>query len=93
MVIRKFLNTEKSFNAKDKGIWTFAVLPKSNKSAIKKAVESLFSVTVKNVNTSRLHEKFRKLKTGISTRRSRLKIARVTLTKGSKTLDLTKLNR
>lgn len=93
MVIKKFLSTEKSFNNKDKGIWTFSVNPDADKSEIKKAVEALFSVKVDHVNTGRLPKKVRNLRSRIVTRRRATKIARVKLSKDSKALDLTKLNK
>lgn len=43
--------SEKSYTAIDQGRYTFMVDPRSNKSEIKDAVESIFDVRVNSVNT------------------------------------------
>lgn len=42
--------SEKSFNAADRGVYTFRVARDANKSEIKKAVEERFDVKVEKVN-------------------------------------------
>ena len=43
--------SEKSYSLLDEGRYTFLVHPKSNKTEIKQAVESIFGVKVASVNT------------------------------------------
>jgi large subunit ribosomal protein L23 len=43
--------SEKSYALLDEGRYTFIVDPRSNKTEIKQAVESIFNVRVTNVNT------------------------------------------
>lgn len=43
--------SEKSYAAIDRNVYTFIVAPNSNKVQIRQAVESIFNVTVINVNT------------------------------------------
>ncbi len=43
--------SEKSYGLMDEGKYTFVVHPSSNKTEIKKAVEEIFGVKVRNVNT------------------------------------------
>ena len=43
--------SEKSYALLDEGRYTFIVDPRSNKTEIKQAVESIFNVKVTNVNT------------------------------------------
>ena len=43
--------SEKSYGLMDEGRYTFVVHPSSNKTEIKKAVEEIFGVKVRNVNT------------------------------------------
>ena len=43
--------TEKSMDAKNKGIYTFKVIKSASKDQIKSAIENAFGVKVKSVNT------------------------------------------
>ncbi len=50
-VIIKPVVSEKSYGLLDEGVYTFVVHPSANKTEIRQAVESIFDVTVLNVNT------------------------------------------
>ena len=50
-VIIKPVVSEKSYALLDEGVYTFIVHPDSNKTEIKQAIESIFSVKVAKVNT------------------------------------------
>ena len=50
-VIIKPVVSEKSYGLIDSGVYTFIVAPGSNKTEIRQAVEAIFDVKVKNVNT------------------------------------------
>lgn len=86
-VIRAPVMTEKSTIASGFGQYVFKVALDANKIEIKRAVEQLFKVKVRAVNTLRLPGKTKRFKgrTGV---RSGIKKAVVTLEKGQ-TLDLT----
>lgn len=49
--------SEKSYASYDQGVYTFLVAPDANKIEIKQAIESIFNVKVKNVNTLNRHGK------------------------------------
>ena len=50
-VIIKPIVSEKSYSLIDEGKYTFEVDPRSNKTEIKQAIESIFKVKVASVNT------------------------------------------
>ncbi len=50
-VILKPIVSEKSYEAMERGIYTFIVNPDSNKIEIRQSVETIFGVKVANVNT------------------------------------------
>lgn len=50
-VLRKPVVSEKSYALLDSGVYTFVVHPDANKVQIRQAVESVFGVRVRNVNT------------------------------------------
>ncbi len=50
-VIIRPVVSEKSYALLDAGVYTFVVHPDANKTEIRQAVESIFSVRVSNVNT------------------------------------------
>ena len=50
-VIRRPVVSEKSYALLDSGTYTFVVHPDANKIQIRQAVESVFGVRVRNVNT------------------------------------------
>lgn len=61
-IIEKPLVTEKSTVLQDiRNQYTFRVSPSANKSEIKKAVETLFEVTVESVNVMNMPGKYRRI--------------------------------
>ena len=86
-IIRKPLVTEKSTMASENGAVVFEVSIDSNKPQIKEAVEALFGVKVKVVNTSITKGKQKRFK-GVLGRRRDVKKAFVTLEDGN-TIDVT----
>ena len=86
-IIRKPLVTEKSTMASENGAVVFEVSITSNKPQIKEAVEALFGVKVKAVNTSITKGKQKRFK-GALGRRKDVKKAFVTLEDGN-TIDVT----
>ena len=87
VIIRKPLVTEKSTMASENGAVVFEVSIDSNKPQIKEAVEALFGVKVKAVNTSITKGKQKRFK-GVIGRRKDVKKAFVTLEDGN-TIDVT----
>lgn len=85
-VIIKPIITEKSMESMADGKYTFMVDRKSNKSEIKKAVETIFDVKVEKVNTMNMLGKVKR-QGYTSGRRSAWKKAIVKLTEGSKTIE------
>ena len=86
-IILKPLVTEKSTMASENGAVVFEVSIDSNKPQIKEAVEALFGVKVKAVNTSITKGKQKRFK-GVLGRRKDIKKAFVTLEDGN-TIDVT----
>ena len=86
-IIRKPIVTEKSTMASENGAVVFEVSIDSNKPQIKEAVEALFGVKVKAVNTSITKGKQKRFK-GVLGRRKDIKKAYVTLEDGN-TIDVT----
>ena len=86
-IIRKPLVTEKSTMASENGAVVFEVSIDSNKPQIKEAVDALFGVKVKAVNTSITKGKQKPFK-GVLGRRRDVKKAFVTLEDGN-TIDVT----
>ncbi|SFR06914.1 50S ribosomal protein L23 [Poseidonocella sedimentorum] len=85
-VIRKPIITEKTTMASENGAVVFEVAIDSNKPQIKDAVEALFGVKVKAVNTTITKGKTKRFR-GISGRRKDVKKAYVTLEEGN-TIDV-----
>ena len=86
-VIRKPIITEKSTMASEHGAVVFEVAIDSNKPQIKEAVETLFGVKVKAVNTTITKGKSKRFR-GQLGRRKDVKKAYVTLEEGN-TIDVT----
>ncbi len=86
-VIRKPLITEKSTMASESGAVVFEVAMAANKPQIKEAVEELFGVKVKAVNTSITKGKVKRFR-GQMGKRKDVKKAYVTLEEGN-TIDVT----
>ena len=85
-VIRKPIITEKATMASESGAVVFEVAIDSNKPQIKEAVEALFGVKVKAVNTTRTKGKTKRFR-GMMGRRRDVKKAYVTLEDGN-TIDV-----
>ena len=86
-VIRKPIITEKATMASDAGAVVFEVAIDANKPQIKEAVEGLFGVKVKAVNTTITKGKVKRFR-GQPGRRKDVKKAYVTLEEGN-TIDVT----
>ncbi|MEO0678302.1 MAG: 50S ribosomal protein L23 [Pseudomonadota bacterium] len=86
-VIRKPLVTEKSTMASENGAVVFEVAIDANKPQIKEAVEAVFGVKVKAVNTSITKGKNKRFRGRPGTRKD-VKKAYVTLEEGN-TIDVT----
>ena len=86
-VIRKPIITEKATMASEHGAVVFEVAMGANKPQIKEAVESLFGVKVKAVNTTITKGKTKRFR-GMAGRRKDVKKAYVTLEEGN-TIDVT----
>ncbi len=85
-VIRKPVITEKSTMASENGAVVFEVAIDANKPQIKDAVETLFGVKVKAVNTTITKGKTKRFR-GIAGKRKDVKKAYVTLEEGN-TIDV-----
>ncbi len=85
-VIRKPIITEKATTASEHNAVVFEVAIDANKPQIKEAVESLFGVKVKAVNTTITKGKVKRFKGKIGTRKD-VKKAYVTLEEGN-TIDV-----
>ena len=81
-VIRKPIITEKATTASEAGAVVFEVAIDSNKPQIKEAVEALFGVKVKAVNTTITKGKTKRFR-GMMGRRKDVKKAYVTLEDGN----------
>jgi len=84
-VIIKPIVSEKSYRLIDEGKYTFEVDPRSNKTEIKLAIESIFNVKVASINTLNRQGKTRRTKFGMGKRKD-TKRAIVTLKSG--TIDI-----
>ena len=85
-IILKPIITEKSMEDMAEGKYTFRVEKRANKSEIKKAVEAVFDVKVKKVNTMNILGKIKRQ--GMhSGRRASWKKAIIKLTDDSKTIE------
>lgn len=86
-IIKKPLVTEKSTLLMEQNKYTFVVAKDANKIEIKKAVEELFSVNVKDVNTMNMKGKFKRM--GVHTGyKPDWKKAIITLTSDSKPIEI-----
>ena len=77
--------SETSYGLLDEGAYTFLVDPRANKTEIRIAVERVFGVKVKSVNTLNRKGKSRRTKFGLGKRKD-TKRAVVTLSEG--TIDI-----
>lgn len=78
--------TERSMDVMEDNKYTFRVAKNANKTEIKSAVEAIFGVQVKNVNTINMLGKTKRVGNKIG-KRSDWKKAIVTLAEGSKTIE------
>ncbi|MFA5675555.1 MAG: 50S ribosomal protein L23 [Christensenellales bacterium] len=85
-IILKPVLTEKSYDDINDKKYTFVVNPKASKTQIKNAVQEIFGVKVKKVNTLRQIGKLKRQGYHIG-RRTGVKKAFVTLTKESKSIE------
>ena len=85
-VIRKPIITEKTTMASENGAVVFEVAIEANKPQIKEAVEALFGVKVKSVNTTITKGKVKRFRGALGTRKD-VKKAYVTLVEGN-TIDV-----
>ena len=85
-IIIKPLITEESMDAMAEKKYTFKVDKRANKSEIKKAVEKIFGVKVKKVNTMNMTGKQKRMGVNVG-RRPNWKKAIVTLTEDSKEIE------
>ncbi len=85
-IILKPVVSEKSYNLADEGKYTFIVDPRSNKTEIKNAIQSIFGVTVESVNTVNRKGKTRRTRQGQGKRKD-VKRAIVSLAPGQ-TIDI-----
>ena len=85
-VVRKPIITEKATMASENGAVVFEVAIDSNKPAIKEAVEALFGVKVKAVNTTITKGKVKRFRGQLGKRKD-IKKAYVTLEEGN-TIDI-----
>jgi len=85
-ILKRPVITEKSMSAMADKQYTFVVDIKANKSQIKRAVEEVFGVKVKEVNTGRIMGKTKRVGVHIG-KRPDYKKAVVTLTADSKTIE------
>jgi large subunit ribosomal protein L23 len=87
-VLVKPVVSEKSYALLDSHVYTFQVLPDANKAEIRRAVESVFGVRVRKVNTlNRRGKRKRDRKSARYGRRADTKRAIVTLVEGD-SIDL-----
>jgi large subunit ribosomal protein L23 len=87
-VILRPVVSEKSYGLIDRDVYTFIVHPDATKIDIRRAVEAVFGVRVRKVNTMRRKGKRkRNRRTGVWGSRPELKRALVTLVPGDK-IDL-----
>lgn len=85
-VIRKPVITEKATMASENGAIVFEVAPEANKPQIKEAIEELFGVKVKAVNTTITKGKTKRFRGQLGKRKD-VKKAYVTLEEGN-TIDV-----
>lgn len=85
-IIRKPVVTEKSMEDMSQGKYTFVVDKKSNKTEIKNALEKIFDIKIKKVNTMNMQGKTKRMG-ATSGKRPSWKKAIVTLAEDSKTIE------
>ena len=86
-IIKKPVITEQSMEAVADKKYVFYVDVNANKVEIRKAVEEIFGVKVRKVNTLRMEGKLKRNGAAPAGRRASYKKAMVTLTNDSKTIE------
>lgn len=79
--------SEKSYGLMEQNTYTFYVRPDAHKTQIKQAVEEIFGVQVKSVNTVNRDGKRKRSRSGYGQRKA-TKRAYVTLRDGSDSIDI-----
>lgn len=79
--------SEKAYGLMEDGVYTFYVRPDANKTQIKIAVEKVFGVEVRSVNTINRLGKRKRSRFGYGKRKD-TKRALVTLSEGSKSIEI-----
>ena len=87
-IIKRPVITEQSMEGVADKKYVFEVDINANKTEIKEAIETIFGVKVAKVNTVRMQGKVKRTGAYPAGRRSAYKKAVVTLTAGSKTIEL-----
>ena len=87
-IIKRPVITEQSMEGVADKKYVFEVDINANKTEIKEAIETIFGVKVAKVNTVRMQGKVKRTGAYPAGRRSTYKKAVVTLTAGSKTIEL-----
>ncbi|MER7044469.1 MULTISPECIES: 50S ribosomal protein L23 [Streptomyces] len=82
-ILVKPVVSEKSYALLDENKYTFIVDPRANKTQIKQAIETVFSVKVTGVNTINRQGKRKRTRTGFG-KRANTKRAIVTLAEGNR---------
>ena len=85
-IIRKPIITEQSMDAMAEGVYTFVVDRNSNKTEIKNAIETIFSVKVERVNTINMEGKPKRMGANVG-KRADWKKAMVKLSADSKPIE------
>ena len=85
-IIKRPVVTEQSMMQMQEKKYTFEVDKRANKIQIRKAVEEIFGVSVKSVNTINVNGKFKRMGRNEG-KRADWKKAIVTLTENSKTIE------
>lgn len=86
-VIRRPIITERSMQGLAENKYVFEVAPNAGKIEIKKAVEEIFGVKVKKVNTIKLPGKWKRMGVHVG-KTTGIKKAIVTLTEDSKKIEI-----
>ena len=90
-VIREPITTEKSRKAEFNGVYTVLVATGSTKIEIGQAFERLYGVHVESVNVVKLRPKYKNSNTGARLKRREQTKALVTLRKGERLEDFTRI--
>lgn len=90
-VIKQSVITEKTQRDELNGVYTVIVDPRATKVDVRSAFVRLYGVTVEKVNIAKVRVKFRNTKMGVLPKRKEKKKAIVTLKKGERIDDFSKI--